>query len=162
MTSRSPQTVVYQINPKAVWADGTAITGQDFVYTWQAQSLEKHLDPHGKVVSTKREAWETLMLDGQPYRRTLTREGKTDFLVDLTAMANGDGGAILYGGEQGKGEQRGQLVALRGAPGEPLGQLVMVDRVEGRHRGPRWNDGDFYKWMEAASALLAVARNDPL
>jgi len=45
-------------------------------YTWQARSTEKHLDPHGKVESTKREAWETLMLDGQPYRRTLERDGK--------------------------------------------------------------------------------------
>jgi hypothetical protein len=45
-------------------------------YTWQAHSVEKHLDSHGKVVSTKRESWETLMLDGQPYRRTLERDGK--------------------------------------------------------------------------------------
>jgi hypothetical protein len=45
-------------------------------YTWQAHSVEKHLDSHGKVVSTKREAWETLMVDGQPYRRTLERDGK--------------------------------------------------------------------------------------
>jgi hypothetical protein len=45
-------------------------------YTWQAHSVEKHLDPHGKVESTKREGWETLMLDGQPYRRTLERDGK--------------------------------------------------------------------------------------
>ena len=45
-------------------------------YTWQARSAEKHLDAHGKVESTKREAWETLMLDGQPYRRTLERDGK--------------------------------------------------------------------------------------
>jgi len=45
-------------------------------YTWQAQSVEKHLDSHGKVVSTKRESWETLMLEGQPYRRTLQRDGK--------------------------------------------------------------------------------------
>src|SRR5450432_4250745 len=45
-------------------------------YTWQARSVEKHLDSHGRVVSTKREAWETLMLDGQPYRRTLERDGK--------------------------------------------------------------------------------------
>ena len=45
-------------------------------YTWQARSVEKHLDAHGKVESTKREAWETLMLDGQPYRRTLERDGK--------------------------------------------------------------------------------------
>jgi hypothetical protein len=45
-------------------------------YTWQAHSVEKHLDSHGKVESTKRESWETLMLDGQPYRRTLERDGK--------------------------------------------------------------------------------------
>jgi hypothetical protein len=45
-------------------------------YTWQAQSVEKHLDSHGKVVSTKREAWETLILEGQPFRRTLQRDGK--------------------------------------------------------------------------------------
>jgi hypothetical protein len=45
-------------------------------YTWQAHSVEKRLDSHGKVVSTKRESWETLMLDGQPFRRTLERDGK--------------------------------------------------------------------------------------
>ena len=45
-------------------------------YTWQAHSMEKHLDSHGKVESTKRETWETLILDGQPYRRTLERDGK--------------------------------------------------------------------------------------
>lgn len=45
-------------------------------YTWQAHSVEKHLDSRGKVESTKRETWETLMLDGQPYRRTLERDGK--------------------------------------------------------------------------------------
>ena len=45
-------------------------------YTWQAHSTEKHLDTHGKVESTKRETWETLILDGQPYRRTLERDGK--------------------------------------------------------------------------------------
>lgn len=39
---------------------------------------------------------------------------------------------------------------------------VAAGLVEGRHRGPRWNDGDFYKWIEAASALLAVARDDDL
>jgi len=45
-------------------------------YTWQAHSVEKSLDPHGRVQSTKRETWETLMLDGQPYRRTLERDGR--------------------------------------------------------------------------------------
>ncbi len=45
-------------------------------YTWQARSLERHFDSHGKVASTKREAWETLILDGQPMRRDLERDGK--------------------------------------------------------------------------------------
>ncbi len=37
-TSDSPQTVVYKLNPKAVWSDGTPITADDFIYNWQAQS----------------------------------------------------------------------------------------------------------------------------
>ena len=37
-TSDSPQTVVYTLNPKAVWSDGTPITADDFIYNWQAQS----------------------------------------------------------------------------------------------------------------------------
>ena len=32
-------------------------------YTWQAHSVEKRLDSRGKVESTKRETWETLMLE---------------------------------------------------------------------------------------------------
>ena len=38
LTSTSPQTVVYQINPKAVWSDGVPISADDFIYNWQAQS----------------------------------------------------------------------------------------------------------------------------
>jgi len=34
----SPQTVVYKINPKAKWSDGTPISAEDFIYNWQAQS----------------------------------------------------------------------------------------------------------------------------
>jgi peptide/nickel transport system substrate-binding protein len=34
----SPQTVVYKINPKATWSDGTPISAEDFIYNWQAQS----------------------------------------------------------------------------------------------------------------------------
>ena len=45
-------------------------------YTWQASSVERHFDSHGKVESTKRETWETLILDGQPHRRMLERDGK--------------------------------------------------------------------------------------
>jgi peptide/nickel transport system substrate-binding protein len=33
-TSDEPQTIVYKINPKAVWSDGTPISADDFVYAW--------------------------------------------------------------------------------------------------------------------------------
>ena len=39
---------------------------------------------------------------------------------------------------------------------------VAAGLVAGRHRGPRWNDGDFFKWIEAASALLASSHDDAL
>jgi len=45
-------------------------------YTWQAHSLKTHVASHGNVQSTKQEKWETLILDGQPHRRTLERDGK--------------------------------------------------------------------------------------
>ncbi len=38
VTNSNPQTVVYKLNPKAVWQDGTPITADDFIYNWQAQS----------------------------------------------------------------------------------------------------------------------------
>lgn len=37
-TAGSPQTILYKINPRATWSDGTPVTGSDFVYNWQAQS----------------------------------------------------------------------------------------------------------------------------
>jgi peptide/nickel transport system substrate-binding protein len=37
VVSVNPQTVVYQIAPKAVWSDGVAVTASDFQYAWQAQ-----------------------------------------------------------------------------------------------------------------------------
>ncbi len=50
VTSTSPQTVVYQINPKATWSDGTPISAQDFIYNWQAQSgSPKYKDVGGKA-----------------------------------------------------------------------------------------------------------------
>ncbi len=45
-------------------------------YTWVARSTERHFDSAGKVRSTERSAWETVMLDGEPYRRMLERDGQ--------------------------------------------------------------------------------------
>jgi peptide/nickel transport system substrate-binding protein len=37
-TSASPQTIVYQIRPEAVWNDGTPITADDFVFQWKTMN----------------------------------------------------------------------------------------------------------------------------
>lgn len=37
VTSTAPLTIIYTINPKAVWSDGVPVTAQDFVYAWLAQ-----------------------------------------------------------------------------------------------------------------------------
>lgn len=37
VVSVDPQTVVYRINPKAVWSDGTPIRAADFVYLWRKE-----------------------------------------------------------------------------------------------------------------------------
>lgn len=39
---------------------------------------------------------------------------------------------------------------------------VAAGLAAGRHRGPPWNDGDFYKWLEAAAAVHAVAPDPAL
>jgi peptide/nickel transport system substrate-binding protein len=49
LTSSSPQTIVYQINPKAVWSDGTPIDASDFVYNWLTQA---GIDPNIGAAST--------------------------------------------------------------------------------------------------------------
>lgn len=50
VTSKNPQTVVYQINPKATWSDGVPFNAQDFIYNWQAQSGNpKFTDVGGKA-----------------------------------------------------------------------------------------------------------------
>lgn len=39
---------------------------------------------------------------------------------------------------------------------------VACGLVEGRHRGPKWNDGDFYKWLEAAAGILGDSHDPEL
>src|SRR5262245_34024399 len=39
---------------------------------------------------------------------------------------------------------------------------VAAGLAEGKHRGPAWNDGDFYKWLEAAAAVFAVSKDASL
>jgi DUF1680 family protein len=39
---------------------------------------------------------------------------------------------------------------------------IAAGLAKGRHRGPPWNDGDLYKWLEAAAAVHAVTRDPAL
>ena len=46
----NPQTITYNINPKAVWQDGVPIDADDFIYNWQAQSgISTYTDVGGKA-----------------------------------------------------------------------------------------------------------------
>ena len=37
LVSTKPETIVYTLNPKAVWSDGVPITADDFIYAWTEQ-----------------------------------------------------------------------------------------------------------------------------
>ncbi|MCU0917338.1 MAG: glycoside hydrolase family 127 protein, partial [Planctomycetes bacterium] len=40
--------------------------------------------------------------------------------------------------------------------------LIAAGLKEGRHDGPKWNDGDFYKWLEAVAFVYASTRDEEL
>ena len=45
-------------------------------YTWTARETTRHLDSEGKPASVDTEAWETVILFGRPYHKTIERHGK--------------------------------------------------------------------------------------
>jgi len=45
-------------------------------YSWVMESRERRFDGHQRVASEHQEAWETIVLDGQPYERLLERDHK--------------------------------------------------------------------------------------
>ncbi len=40
--------------------------------------------------------------------------------------------------------------------------LVAAGRKQGRHRGPKWHDGDFYKWLEAVAFVYGTTHDPAL
>jgi DUF1680 family protein len=40
--------------------------------------------------------------------------------------------------------------------------LIAAGQKQGRHRGPKWNDGDFYKWLGAVAFVYATTRDEAL
>jgi peptide/nickel transport system substrate-binding protein len=51
LVSTKPETIVYTLNPHAVWSDGTPITAKDFIYAWQQQRLPQSFDQQPTVAS---------------------------------------------------------------------------------------------------------------
>jgi peptide/nickel transport system substrate-binding protein len=45
LVSTKPETIVYTLNPKAVWSDGVPITAKDFIYAWEQQRGDPSSDP---------------------------------------------------------------------------------------------------------------------
>jgi peptide/nickel transport system substrate-binding protein len=45
LVSTKPETIVYSLNPKAVWSDGVPITAKDFIYAWTQQRGDLTSDP---------------------------------------------------------------------------------------------------------------------
>ncbi len=62
VVSRSPQVVLYRLNPKAVWSDGRAITADDFAAQWKALNgtnsafWSAHNDGYDRVSDVRRGA----------------------------------------------------------------------------------------------------------
>jgi peptide/nickel transport system substrate-binding protein len=77
LTKKNPQTIVYNINPKATWSDGTPINAEDFIYNWQSQSG----DPKFKDVGGK--AYEAASTSGYNQIKSVTGSngGKTVTVV---------------------------------------------------------------------------------
>ena len=40
--------------------------------------------------------------------------------------------------------------------------LIAAGLKKGRHRGPKWHDGDFYKWLEAVAFVYGVTKDEKL
>ncbi len=40
--------------------------------------------------------------------------------------------------------------------------LIAAGLKKGRHRGPKWHDGDFYKWLEAVAYVYGVTKDEEL
>ena len=45
LVSTKPETIIYTLNPQAVWSDGVPITAKDFIYAWHQQRADAPADP---------------------------------------------------------------------------------------------------------------------
>jgi peptide/nickel transport system substrate-binding protein len=70
LVSTKPETIVYTLNPKAVWSDGVPITSKDFIYAWEQQRGDLSSDP--TTVATSAGYLDIKSVKGSNKGRTVT------------------------------------------------------------------------------------------
>jgi peptide/nickel transport system substrate-binding protein len=82
----SPQTIVYTLNPKAVWSDGVPITAADFKYAWEQQRGDPDLpSPDVATINGYRDI---SSVTGSNGGHTVTVKFKTTFADWQSLFAN--------------------------------------------------------------------------
>lgn len=77
VVSTTPQTVVYTINPQAVWSDGVPISADDFVYAWHQQ---RGTPPTAAGTTTSTLGYDRIKsVTGSNHGRTVTVVFRTPF-----------------------------------------------------------------------------------
>ena len=75
-TSTTPQTIVYRVNPRAVWSDGDPVDGRDFVYLWRTAYTKGAKDIDGSDIAAT-----TATLQGAIDSVTLSEDNRTVTVV---------------------------------------------------------------------------------
>jgi len=80
VVSLQPQTVVYKIDPRAVWSDGVPISADDFTYAWQSQKGDGiDIDGSPDSVASTLGYRDIASLTGSDGGRTVTVTFRTPF-----------------------------------------------------------------------------------
>jgi peptide/nickel transport system substrate-binding protein len=85
LVSTKPETIVYTLNPKAVWSDGVPITATDFKYAWEQQRADAAFIPSVSSVAGYRDI---ASVTGSNGGHTVTVKFKTTFADWQMLFAN--------------------------------------------------------------------------
>lgn len=85
VVSIKPETVVYTLNPKAVWSDGVPITAADFKYAWEEQRADPTAIPSVTSIAGYRDI---ASVTGSNAGHTVTVKFKTTFADWQMLFAN--------------------------------------------------------------------------
>ncbi len=86
LVSTKPETIVYTLNPKAIWSDGTPITSADFMYAWEQQRGDATSD--ATTVASTAGYRDIFSVKGTNHGRTVTVAFRTPFADWQMLFAN--------------------------------------------------------------------------